>query len=134
THSGLILNSSLFSLGSAPQFGDRKCYQLPAGSRGLAMRAVERDVREGADMVMVKPAMAYLDLVHSIASQHPNLPVAVYQVSGEYTMLTEAANKGVFDLKQVLKETLISFKRAGASVIISYFTPQVLAWIKSDQF
>lgn len=119
--------------GSAPKFGDRKCYQLPAGSRGLALRAAERDIREGASLVMVKPAMAYLDVVSSIAAQFPNFPVAVYQVSGEYTMLVEAAAKGVFQLQSVVTETLYSFKRAGASVIITYFTPQILNWIKAGE-
>lgn len=119
--------------GSAPKFGDRKCYQLPTGSRGLALRAAERDIAEGASMVMVKPAMAYLDIVSSISAQFPNIPVAVYQVSGEYTMLVEAAAKGVFELQAVVTETLCSFKRAGASVIITYFTPQILAWIKAGQ-
>lgn len=84
-------------------------------------------------MVMVKPAMAYLDIVSSIRSQHPNIPIAVYQVSGEYTMLVEAANKGVFELQRVLTETLVSFKRAGASLIITYFTPLILQWLKSGQ-
>lgn len=124
---------TLCCLGSAPKFGDRKCYQLPPGSRGLALRAAERDIREGASMVMVKPAMTYLDIVSSISTQFPNIPIAVYQVSGEYTCLVEAANKGVFDLKRVVTETLVSFKRAGASIIISYFTPQILTWIKSSQ-
>ena len=84
-------------------------------------------------MVMVKPAMTYLDIVSSIASQFPNIPIAVYQVSGEYAMIIEAANKGVFDLQRAVIETLVSFKRAGASVIITYFTPQILAWLKEGQ-
>lgn len=119
--------------GSAPKFGNRACYQLPVGSRGLALRAVDRDVEEGADMVMVKPAMAYLDIVQDISQKHPNIPVAVYQVSGEYSMLIHAANQGAFDLDRVLRETLTSFKRAGASVIITYFTPKILEWIKAGQ-
>lgn len=84
-------------------------------------------------MVMVKPAMAYLDIVATIHREYPNIPIAVYQVSGEYTMLVEAANKGVFDLQRVLTETLVSFKRAGACIIISYFTPQILTWLKLGQ-
>lgn len=119
--------------GSTPKFGDRKCYQLPTGSKGLALRAAERDIAEGASMVMVKPAMAYLDIVSSIASQFPNIPIAVYQVSGEYTMLVEAANKGVFDLQRVVIETLLSFKRAGANTIITYFTPLILQWIQKHE-
>lgn len=84
-------------------------------------------------MVMVKPAMAYLDIVQDISQKHPNIPVAVYQVSGEYSMLIHAANQGAFDLDRVLRETLTSFKRAGASVIITYFTPKILEWIKAGQ-
>ena len=106
---------------------------MPTGSKGLALRAAERDIREGASMVMVKPAMAYLDIVSSISSQFPNIPIAVYQVSGEYTMLVEASNKGVFDLQRVVTETLTSFKRAGASIIITYFAPQILTWLKAGQ-
>lgn len=119
--------------GSAPQFGDRKCYQLPPGSRGLALRAVERDIQQGASMVMVKPAMTYLDIVQSISTHYPNVPIAVYQVSGEYTMLIESAKSGAFDLKRVVIETLTSFKRSGASIIITYFTPHILEWLKNGQ-
>ena len=119
--------------GSCPRFGDRKCYQLPQGSRGLALRAVERDIQEGADLIMVKPAMAYLDIVQSIASKYPNIPIAVYQVSGEYSMLVEASKKSIFELQRVVTEVLTCFRRAGASIIITYFTPQILQWIKSGQ-
>ncbi|KAF5279532.1 hypothetical protein FQR65_LT03354 [Abscondita terminalis] len=114
---------------SKPAFGDRQCYQLPPGASGLATRAANRDVEEGADMLMVKPGMAYLDIVKQIKESHPEYPLFVYQVSGEYSMIFYAAQKGVFDLKAAIFETLISMRRAGADVIISYFTPFVLDWL-----
>jgi len=117
---------------SAPAFGDRKCYQLPPGSAGLASRAVARDVEEGADMLMVKPGLAYLDIVAQTKDDHPNHPLAVYQVSGEYAMLWHGAAAGAFDLKTTLKEVLTSMRRAGADIIISYFTPMILKWITED--
>ncbi|ESO11038.1 hypothetical protein HELRODRAFT_185301 [Helobdella robusta] len=117
---------------SAPSFGDRRCYQLPPGSHGLAMRAVARDVEEGADMLMVKPAMAYLDVVKQTKQQYPEYPLAVYQVSGEYAMIWHGAKSGSFDLKRVLFETFHSMRRAGADIIISYYTPQMLAWLAEE--
>lgn len=119
---------------SWPKFGDRKQYQLPMGSKGMALRGAERDIRQGADMVMVKPAMAYLDIVQSISNNHPNIPIAVYQVSGEYSMIKIASENGIFPLQKIVFETLASFKRAGASIIITYFTPEILKWIKSEMF
>lgn len=118
---------------SSPGFGDRSKYQLPVGSRGLALRAVARDVGEGADIVMVKPGMVYLDVVREVKDQFANVPVAVYQVSGEYEMIWHGAKNGVFDLKSVLWETFASMRRAGADIIISYYTPQVLAWLKKEE-
>lgn len=115
---------------SAPAFGDRKCYQLPPGSSGLALRAVKRDVEEGADMLMVKPGMPYLDIVKQTKDEFPNHPLFVYQVSGEYTMLTLAGNANVLDLKRAVLEALTSMRRAGADVIITYFTPLLLEWFK----
>jgi porphobilinogen synthase len=116
---------------SAPAFGDRRCYQLPPGSGGLALRAVERDVAEGADMLMVKPGMIYLDLVRQIKDKYPQYPMAIYQVSGEFAMFYHAAQAGAIDLQRVVMETLFSMRRAGVDIIISYFTPQVLDWIKA---
>lgn len=116
--------------GSAPQFGDRKNYQLPPGARGLALRAVERDVAEGADLVMVKPGLPYLDIVREVANEFPRLSIAVYHVSGEYAMLAHGAKAGAFELKSAVLEVIGSFKRAGATVIITYFTPQLLQWLK----
>ncbi|KAI4459954.1 delta-aminolevulinic acid dehydratase [Holotrichia oblita] len=114
---------------SKPAFGDRRCYQLPTNSSGLAHRAAERDVREGADMLMVKPGLAYLDLVQSVKKAHPHHPMFIYQVSGEYSMIYHAASNGVFDLKVALTEILTSMRRAGADVIITYYTPIILDWL-----
>ncbi|XP_055695835.1 delta-aminolevulinic acid dehydratase [Lutzomyia longipalpis] len=111
---------------SAPAFGDRSCYQLPPGSRGLASRAAARDVEEGADMLMVKPGLAYLDIIRDTKNQFPNHPLFVYQVSGEYAMIHWAAEKGALDLRRALFEVLKSFRRAGADVIITYFVPRIL--------
>ncbi|XP_055716756.1 delta-aminolevulinic acid dehydratase [Phlebotomus papatasi] len=111
---------------SAPAFGDRSCYQLPPGSRGLATRAAARDVSEGADMLMVKPGLAYLDILRDTKNQFPNHPLFVYQVSGEYAMIHWAAVNGALDLRRALFEILKSFRRAGADVIITYFVPYIL--------
>ncbi|CAG2060349.1 unnamed protein product [Timema podura] len=97
---------------SAPRFGDRKCYQLPPGSKGLAARATARDVAEGCDMLMVKPGLAYLDIVKQTKDAHPEYPLFVYQVSGEYAMMYHAAKAGALDLRAVLEEVLLSMRRA----------------------
>ncbi|XP_065916888.1 delta-aminolevulinic acid dehydratase-like [Dysidea avara] len=116
---------------SAPAFGDRKCYQLPAGSRGLAMRAVERDVAEGADMLMVKPGMPYLDIVRDVKNNYPYHPLAIYQVSGEYAMLYHGSQAGAFSLKTIVLESVEGMRRAGADIIISYYTPELLDWMRT---
>ncbi|CAH1100113.1 unnamed protein product [Psylliodes chrysocephalus] len=118
---------------SKPAFGDRKCYQLPSTSSGLALRAADRDVAEGADMLMVKPVMIYMDILKEIKQRHPEYPMFVYQVSGEYSMIYQAASKGLFDLKLGLMEILGSLRRAGADVIISYYTPQILNWLQQPK-
>lgn len=117
---------------SSPTFGDRRCYQLPSGSRGLALRSASRDVEEGADMLMVKPGLAYLDIVRQTKDQFPQFPLFIYQVSGEYAMLIHGANAGAFNLKAIVMESLTSMRRAGADVIITYFTPHLLEWLKED--
>ncbi|XP_030853611.1 delta-aminolevulinic acid dehydratase [Strongylocentrotus purpuratus] len=116
---------------SAPSFGDRRCYQLPPGARGLAMRAVDRDVAEGADYLMVKPGMPYLDIVRDTKEKHPDLKLAVYHVSGEYAMLYHGANQGAFDLSKAVMEAVKCMRRAGADIIITYFVPDILEWIKN---
>lgn len=115
---------------SKPAFGDRRCYQLPPGARGLALRAVNRDVKEGADMLMVKPGMPYLDIIREVKENHPTHPLAVYHVSGEYAMLWHGAQAGAFDLHAAVMESMTSFRRAGADIIITYFVPQLLKWLK----
>lgn len=115
---------------SAPSSGDRKSYQLPPGARGLARRAVIRDAAEGADIVMVKPGYPYLDIVRDTKELVPDLPLAIYQVSGEYAMIYYAAQHGVFDLRAGVMEATESALRAGANIIITYFTPQLLDWLE----
>ncbi|KAK9498750.1 hypothetical protein O3M35_003316 [Rhynocoris fuscipes] len=117
---------------SAPSFGDRKCYQLPPGSKGLALRAVARDVEEGANMLMVKPGMPYLDVLSETKKLYPDYPLFVYQVSGEFAMIFHAAKEGAINLKTAVEESLISFRRAGADCIITYFTPQILQWLNEE--
>ncbi|XP_023245404.1 heat shock 70 kDa protein cognate 3 isoform X1 [Copidosoma floridanum] len=102
---------------SAPQFGDRQCYQLPSGSNGLAARAAARDVEEGADMLMVKPGLAYLDIVRQTKNAHPEYPIFIYQVSGEYAMLYHGAQNGAINLEAVLKEVLLCMRRAALDCV-----------------
>ncbi|GAO50994.1 hypothetical protein G7K_5107-t1 [Saitoella complicata NRRL Y-17804] len=115
--------------GSAPAFGDRKHYQLPPAGRGLARRAITRDLAEGADCILVKPATAYLDIIRDAKVIAPDVPISAYQVSAEFAMIHAAAKAGVFDLKRVGKESLDSILRAGANMILTYFTPDFLDWL-----
>jgi porphobilinogen synthase len=108
------------ALESAPKFGDKKTYQMDSANAQEALKEVDLDIAEGADIVMVKPALAYLDIIHRI-KQHTHLPVAAYNVSGEYAMVKSAAAQGWIDEKAVMLETLTSIKRAGADVILTYF-------------
>uniref|UniRef100_A0A1B6CFD8 Delta-aminolevulinic acid dehydratase n=3 Tax=Clastoptera arizonana TaxID=38151 RepID=A0A1B6CFD8_9HEMI len=117
---------------ASPMFGDRQAYQLPSGSAGLAVRASARDVDEGCDMLMVKPGMIYLDIVRQTKQAHPEHPLFVYQVSGEYAMLYHAAKAGSFNLRAALQEVLIAFRRAGADCIITYYAPQILEWLHEN--
>ena len=110
--------------GSTPQFGDRRSYQMDPGNADEALREVELDIREGADIVMVKPAMAYLDLVYRV-KQKFGYPVAAYNVSGEYSMIKAAGQNGWIDEKRIMMEVLLCIKRAGADMILSYFAKQV---------
>ena len=116
---------------SGPQFGDRKTYQLPLGSLQLGQLTTERDIKEGADIVMVKPGMFYADVLHALKANHPSHLLAVYQVSGEYVMLHDYATKSG-NFKGIVCESLFSLKRAGADILISYFTPIVLKWLSED--
>ncbi|AIF49580.1 porphobilinogen synthase [Pelosinus sp. UFO1] len=116
---------------STPQFGDRHSYQMdPANSRE-AMREVELDIAEGADIIMVKPALAYLDIVRQVRDNF-DYPLAVYNVSGEYSMVKAAAAQGWIDEKRTVMETLLSMKRAGADIIITYHAMDVARWLKEE--
>ena len=105
---------------SAPQFGDRRSYQMDPPNAREAMREIELDIEEGADMIMVKPAMPYLDLIR-MARDRFDVPVAAYQVSGEFSMIVAAARNGWLDRDRAMMESLISIRRAGASIILTYF-------------
>ena len=108
---------------SAPQFGDRRTYQMdPANSRE-AMREIVQDIEEGADMIMVKPALSYLDLIHQARARF-DVPIGAYQVSGEYSMIIAAARNGWIDEERAMFETLTSIRRAGADFILTYFAKQ----------
>ncbi len=107
----------------APQFGDRKTYQVPYTNKRESMREVQEDIREGVDIVMIKPALAYLDLIAE-ARQRFDLPVSAYSVSGEYSMVMTAANAGLLPRDEIIHEVLCSIKRAGADMIVTYFAKQ----------
>ena len=105
---------------SAPQFGDRRSYQMDAANFREAMREIELDLEEGADMIMVKPAMPYLDVI-AAARERFDVPIAAYQVSGEYAMIEAAARNGWIDRDRVMMESLLSIRRAGASILLTYY-------------
>ena len=108
---------------SAPQFGDRRSYQMDGANLLEAMREIEADLQEGADMIMVKPAMPYLDVI-AAARERFDVPIAAYQVSGEYAMIQAAAQNGWLDRERVMMESLISIRRAGAGTILTYFAKE----------
>src|SRR5579859_3114576 len=114
--------------GSAPQFGDRRSYQMDPANVREALREVDLDIAEGADIVMVKPALAYLDVIQQVRNRC-DLPIAAYNVSGEYSMIKAAAQQGWLDERRVTMEVLTGIKRAGADMIITYFAPQVAQWL-----
>lgn len=113
---------------SPPSFGDRSQYQMDPANRREALKEVALDVSEGADILMVKPALAYLDIISDVRQNHP-LPVAAYQVSGEYAMIHAAAANGWLDLQRCALETLTSIKRAGADLILTYFAKDAARWL-----
>jgi porphobilinogen synthase len=117
--------------GSTPQFGDRRSYQMDPANAREALREVELDIAEGADVVMVKPALAYLDVIRQVRDFY-NLPIAAYNVSGEYSMIKAAAQNGWIDEQRIVMEVLIGIRRAGADMIITYFAPEVAEWLKED--
>ena len=114
---------------STPQFGDRRSYQMDAHNVEEALREVELDIGEGADILMVKPALSYLDVIYRVKSNF-QMPVAAYNVSGEYSMLKAAAQNGWLDEKRVALEMLTSIKRAGADIILTYFAKSVAQWLE----
>lgn len=114
--------------GSAPQFGDRRAYQMDPANAREALREVELDIAEGADMVMVKPALSYLDVIRQVRDRF-DLPLAAYNVSGEYSMIKAAAQNGWIDEQRIVMEVLTSIRRAGADMIITYFAPDVAGWL-----
>lgn len=114
---------------SAPQFGDRRGYQMDPPNALEALREMELDVEEGADIVMVKPALFYLDIIR-MAKERINRPLAAYSVSGEYAMIKNAARAGCLDYRRTVLEAMTSIKRAGADILITYFAKELARWIR----
>jgi porphobilinogen synthase len=114
---------------SAPSFGDRRSYQMDPANGDEAMREVALDLAEGADMVMVKPGLAYMDIIRRVKEKF-SVPVAVYNVSGEYAMVKAAAQKGWIDERRIVMETMLGFKRSGADMILTYHAPDVARWLR----
>jgi porphobilinogen synthase len=114
---------------SAPQFGDRRTYQMDPANAREALREVALDLAEGADLLMVKPALSYLDVIRRVKDAHPDVPLAAYNVSGEYAMVKAAATNGWIDERRVTLEVLTSIKRAGADVILTYHAKEACAWL-----
>lgn len=137
---GIIAYSAKFASGfygpfreaaeSAPKFGDRRTYQMDPANTREAMREIDLDIKEGADMVMVKPALSYLDLIRA-ARERCNLPIVAYNVSGEYAMVKAAAERGWIDGTRVMEEILTSIKRAGADLVITYFALEYAERLRS---
>ncbi|MCB1326279.1 MAG: porphobilinogen synthase [Spirochaetales bacterium] len=119
------------ALDSAPRAGDKKTYQMDPANVREALREMELDLAEGADIVMVKPGLPYLDVVRALA-EVSSVPVAVYNVSGEYAMLRAAAQNGWLDYEKCVSESLLAFKRAGADIILTYHAREVAGWLKRD--
>jgi porphobilinogen synthase len=118
------------ALDSRPQFGDRRSYQMDFRNSDEALREIGQDINEGADIVMVKPALGYLDIIRR-AKQDFNIPLAAYNVSGEYSLVKLGSAKGLFDEKKIVLEILTSIKRAGADLIITYHAKEAAGWLKA---
>ncbi len=117
---------------STPQKGDRCGYQMdPAAAAGQAIREIELDLAEGADIVMVKPALAYLDVIHQVSRRFPGVPLAAYNVSGEYSMVKAAARHGWLDEQAVVLESLTAIRRAGATIILTYWAKDAARWLNT---
>lgn len=118
--------------GSTPQFGDRKTYQMDPANRLEAFREAQSDMEEGADFIIVKPALSYMDIIRDVKDRF-NAPIVAYNVSGEYAMVKAAAANGWIDEKRIVLESLTSMKRAGADLIITYFAKDVATWLNEDR-
>jgi porphobilinogen synthase len=116
---------------SAPAFGDRRAYQMDPGNAREAMREIELDIAEGADLIMIKPALAYLDVIRR-ARDRFDVPLAAYNVSGEYAMIKAAAANGWIDEERLIPETLLGMKRAGASLILTYHAKEMARWLQTS--
>ena len=117
------------AVNSSPKFGNRKSYQMDPANRLEAFREIELDIAEGADIIMIKPALSYLDIVRETRDRY-ELPVAVYNVSGEYAMVKSAAAAGLIDEERLVMETMLSMKRAGAKIIITYHALDIAKWLQ----
>lgn len=117
---------------SAPGFGDRKTYQMDPANGQEALREVEEDIAEGADLIIAKPAMAYMDIIRAIHENY-NVPIVAYNVSGEYAMVKAAAANGWIDEKKIVMENMIGMKRAGAKMIITYHALDVVRWLREEE-
>ncbi len=116
---------------SAPSVGDRRSYQMDPANLREALREIDLDIAEGADMVMVKPAGAYLDVIRAVR-ERTHAPLAAYQVSGEYAMLKAAAERGWLDERRAVLESAIAMRRAGADIIITYYAHELAQWLRDD--
>ncbi|MGN7614375.1 porphobilinogen synthase [Magnetococcales bacterium HHB-1] len=116
---------------SAPSFGDRRTYQMDPANRREALREAELDVQQGADILMVKPGLPYLDILRELKQRYPQ-PLAVYHVSGEYSMIKAAAQQGWIEEERIVLETLTAFKRAGADMIFTYYAAQAAKWLQQQ--
>lgn len=117
----------------APQFGDRQTYQMNPANVAEGLREAEIDIAEGADIIMVKPALPYLDVIAKLKMRFPEIPLCAYQVSGEYSMIKAAAANGWIDERKITLESLLAIKRAGANFIFTYFAKDVAKWLKAEE-
>lgn len=115
-----------------PQYGDRRSHQMDPANGEQAIREAQMDIDEGADMLMVKPALPYLDIIYRIKQQYPGMPMCAYHVSGEYSMIKATAEKDWIDEQAIVLESLLAIKRAGANMIITYFAKDVASWLNSE--
>ena len=116
---------------STPQFGDRRSYQMDPANVREALKEVEQDLAEGADLVMVKPALSYLDVIRAV-KEKTNVPVVAYNVSGEYSLVMAAAEKGWLEERKIVLEMLLSMKRAGADIILTYHAKDAALWLREE--